>query len=97
MCSKEVEAEVLRACRVLQHGVDGSHGAPEVVGVKGHSNIYAVHLPGAAFVAISEGWSLPKQREIRRGEAEDAAEANGLDNRKVAMVVEDEDKKGQEA
>lgn len=44
--------EVLGAGGVLENGVDGGHGAPEVSGVKSHCHVYC--MVGAVGLTVGE-------------------------------------------
>lgn len=58
---KEVKGHTLRTGGVLEDGENGSHGAAEVVGIEGHSNVHTGRQ--GAFFAVAKGRGLTKGRE----------------------------------
>lgn len=50
-----MELDVLRTRGVLQDGEDSSHGAPEVVGIKGHGDVDCLSVAGVT-IAESRGF-----------------------------------------
>lgn len=88
MGREKVELEVFRAGRMLQHGEDSSHCAPEVIGIKGHGHMDVVRVFITTLVTITKGWGFTKDGDVWGGTT-DNAKANSKDG------VEEED--GQEA